>query len=205
MKLHYIRTMNPRKACATAKHLGLPLEYVEIDVKAGALRSPEYLALNPNGLAPVLIDGSKTIWESAAIAVYLASRAGSDMWPARDVDKQVEVLRWISWDASHFAPQVGTWYFENYIKRQFGFGSPDPAKLAAAEGPFHDAARVLNGHLADRPYVAGSNLTVADFCVAAMLPYADEIELPLTEYKHIRRWHDGLMQLEAWRDPWPSA
>lgn len=204
MKLHYMRTMNPRKACATAKHLNLPVEYVPIDVARGGLQSADYLGLNPNGLAPVLEDDGYTLWESAAIMAYFAVKARSPLWPAEDPAKQVEVLRWISWDLCHFAPHAGAFYFENDIKPRFGLGAPDAEALRAAAPAFHKSAHILDRHLATREYLVGDTLTIADFCVGVLLPDAGEIELPVADYRHIQRWHERLMSLPAWRDPWPA-
>ena len=57
MKLYYYETLNPQKACAVAKYLGSPVEFVRIDLAKGENRKPEYLALNPNGKVPTLTDG----------------------------------------------------------------------------------------------------------------------------------------------------
>jgi len=201
VKLYYFKTMNPRKACAAAKYLDVPVEYVQIRNP----RAPEHLARDPNGRVPVLEDGGTTILESAAIMVHLSMKAGSDFWPSADPRRQVEVLRWISWDAFHFAPHAGSFYFENLIKTQFKLGRPDPAALEASVAPFHKAAKVLDTHLANHKYLVGDALSVADFVVAVLLPWAEEIELPVAEYANIGRWHADLMQLDAWRNPWPSA
>lgn len=204
MKLHYMRTMNPQKACVTAKYLGSPVEYVLIDAKGGGLGRPEYLALNPNGLAPVLEDGDYKLWESTAIMAYLAHRAGSDLWPAKDAARQVEVLRWISWNNDSFAPHAGSFYFEHYVKPWLGLGEPDERALEAAVAPLHKAARILDAHLAGRRYLVGDTLSIADFCTAILLPHQDAIRLPLADFANIQRWHERLMELPAWRDPWPS-
>jgi glutathione S-transferase len=66
-------------------------------------------------------------------------------------------------------------------------------------------AKVLDGVLADRRYLTGDTLTIADFCVGALLRHADKIELPLQPFQNIQRWHGRLMELEAWRDPWPRS
>ena len=95
MKLYYAETMNPRKACAVAKYLGSPVEYVRVDLSRGEHRTPAFLAENPNGKVPVLVDGDVHLWESTAIMAHLAVKAGSDLWPA-DAASQVEVLRWLS-------------------------------------------------------------------------------------------------------------
>jgi glutathione S-transferase len=81
VKLYYMETMNPRKVCATAKYLKLPVDYVPIETVPGGLKGPQYLALNPNGLAPTLTDGDTVLWESAAIMMHLSIAASSDLWP----------------------------------------------------------------------------------------------------------------------------
>lgn len=100
MKLYYAETLNPRKACAVAKYLNAPVEFVRVDLRTGEQRKPPYLAVNPNGKVPALQDGKNLIWESNAIMGYLARSAGSDLWP--NDARQIDVLRWLSWDAQHF-------------------------------------------------------------------------------------------------------
>jgi glutathione S-transferase len=203
MKLYYCETMNPRKACATAKHLGLPVEYRRVDLGKGEHKLPEHLARNPNGRVPVLIDGDQSIWESAAIMVHLAVKAGSDMWP-RDLSTQAEVMRWVSWNTCEFAPHAGAFYFENHIKPWLLNAVPSKDALRAAEPRFHQAARILDAHLQGRNHVVGDDWTIADFCLGVLLPDAQSIELPVAEYRNIARWHDRLMTLDAWRNPWPE-
>jgi len=202
MDLYYFETMNPRKVCVTAKYLNLPMNYHRIDFQD--LTSPEYLARNPNGKVPVLIDGDRTLWESAAIMVYLANKAGSALWPAADPSAQVEQLRWISWDLCHWARPLGAYYFEYIIKPSLLHVEPDPKALNAVTPRLHVAAKILDTQLAQRAYVAGSSLTIADFCLGVLLPYAQDSHMPIEGYPHIQRWHAKLMQLEAWRNPWPS-
>lgn len=203
MQLYYAETVNPRKPCSVAKHLGLALDYVRVALERGEHKQPAYLAKNPNGRVPLLIDGDTTLWESAAIAVYLAAKAGSDLWPQGDGRAQAEVMRWVSWDAFHFLPHAGGLYFEHLIKPQIGLGTPDPAAIEAALAGFHTSAEVLDAQLAGRRFLLGDRLSVADFVVGALLPYEAQIHLPLAGYEHLLRWRDGLMALAAFRDPWP--
>jgi len=204
MKLYYIETMNPRKACATAKHLGVPLEYVHLQPGPGGTRSKDFAAINPNGTAPVLVEGDRTLWESAAIAMHLATKAGSDMWPTRDLDAQMEVLRWISWDAFHWSRTIGPFYFEHYVKPRLGLGEPDRTVRERQTAAVERYAKILDAHLAGRDFVATGRLTIADFCLDAMLPGWEQLDMPLEPYANVRRWHEGLMQIDAWRDPWPK-
>ena len=202
MKLYFIPTMNPRKACATAKHLGVPLEYVRLEFGPNGTRSDAYKAINPNATAPTLVDGEKTLWESAAVAAHLATKAGSDMWPTSH-DEQMEVLRWTSWDAFHWARSIGPIYFENYIKPLLKIGAPDAEIREKQQAAIDRYASVLDAHLEGRSFVACNRLTIADFCLDAMLPDWEKLDMPLAAYANVRRWHDGLMAIDAWRDPWP--
>jgi glutathione S-transferase len=65
-------------------------------------------------------------------------------------------------------------------------------------------ARVLDGHLAGRTWVACDRLTIADFSLASMAAYWRESEMPLESFPNIVRWLDGLMRIPAWADPWPA-
>jgi glutathione S-transferase len=202
--LYYCETLNPQKVCAVAKHLNVPLDYVRVELKTGEHKTPEHLARHPQGRVPVLVNEGECIWESAAIMTWLSIRAGSDLWPAHEPDRQVEVLRWMLWDAFTWLPAAGPFYFEHHIKPLLGFGVADEAALAAKTPAFHQAAQLLDAQLATRAFVTGDKLSIADFAIGATLPYAERIHLPLAPYANIRRWHGRLMELEAWRNPWPG-
>lgn len=202
MELYYAETLSPRKACAAARHLGSPAAFVRVDMAKGEHERPEYLAMNPNGKVPLLVDGDLRLWEADAIMCHLAQKAGSDLWPG-DGGRQVEVVRWLSWGADHFNRAGGALYFEHIIKPRFGLGAPDPAATEEATASFRQFARVLDDHLRGRAYLVGDALTIADFAVAVTLPYADEARIPLAEFAEVRRWHDRLCELPAWREPFP--
>jgi glutathione S-transferase len=84
-------------------------------------------------------------------------------------------------------------------------GSPDQAAVDRALGAFRAFAGVLEHHLRDRTWLVGDALTVADFSVAVVLPYAAQAPIPLDEFPAIRRWHERLNAFEAWRDPFPAG
>lgn len=203
MKLYYATTFHSRKVCALARHLGSPVEFVPVDLARGEQRQPAFLALNPNGKAPLLVDGELKLWESAAIMMHLAIKAGSDLWPS-DPAAQVEVMRWLSWDSAHFSRHGGTLYFEHLIRPRFGLGPTDEAAVADADKYFRQFAAILDAHLAERAYLVGDRLSIADFAVATALPWASEARLPLHGFDHVARWYDRLLALPAWREGFPA-
>jgi len=203
MKLYYAETLNPRKACAVARYLRSPVEFIRVDLRKAEQRTPEFLAMNPNGKVPVLDDGGKTFWEADAIMCYLAQKAGSDLWP--DDARQIEIIRWLSWNAYHFTRHAGTLYFQHIIKPLIGMGEPDPAAVTEATGYVKQFAGVLDAHLSGREYLVGDTLSVADFAVSVTLPYAAPAKLPLDGFSEIQRWHARLNEIEAWREPFPVS
>lgn len=202
MKLYYFETLNPRKACAVAKYLNSPVEFVRVDLGKGESRKPEFLAINPNGKVPALTDGDTRLWEADAIMGHLARAAGSDLLPGDA--RQIDVMRWLSWSSQHFTRHAGNLYFQHIIKPKFALGAPDAKEVEEATGYFKQFAQVLNDHLRGRKYLVGDALTVADFAVGITLPYAAEAKIPIGGFSEIERWHARLNELPAWREPFPA-
>ena len=204
MKLYWIKAQAPRRVLALVKHLGIHAELVEVDAKAGGLKSPDYAALNPNMKAPTLVDGDLVLWESSAIMAHLCIQTGSDMWPAHNPAEQVQMLRWLSWNDGHWSSAVAPFYFEHIVKSTFSMGPPDNELLKSSVPDLMKFAKVLDGHLADKTHVACARLTIADFQLASMATHWRDAAMPLQSFTNIVRWLDGLMRIPAWADPWPT-
>ena len=201
MKLYYSDILSARKACAVAGYSKAPVEYLYLDLGKGEQQTPAYLALNPNGKVPTLVDGERIVWEADAVICYLAERAGSELWP-RDA-LQIDVIRWLSWNAQHLYRHGGALFFEHIVKARFGLGAPDPVAIEEALVGFRRFAAVLDRHLASHDWIVGDRLSVVDFSVGVTLPYAEQAAIPLQEFPAVRRWHDRLCELDAWRHPFP--
>jgi glutathione S-transferase len=201
MQLYYCDVLAPRKACAAAKYLGLGPEYIYLDLANAEHKSPDYQRLNPNGKVPCLVDGDIVLWEADAIMCHLSNRAGADFWP-HDA-RQIDVLRWLSWNAYHFSRCSGELYFQHVIKPRFNAGPLDEAAVGQAQAAFAACAAILDAHLATRPYLVGDSPTAADFSVAVALPYAEQARMPLRDFPAVHAWHERLNELQAWREPFP--
>lgn len=200
MKLytHPIST-NAIKTLIVAELAGVEVEPIVVDLRAGAQRLPDFLRMNPNGKVPTLVDGDFALWESNAIAQYLAAK-GTDrrLWPD-DARAQADISRWQYWEASHWLPAIGQSMFERVMKPMFGRGEPDPKVLDDARVQFELLAGVLDGHLAGRGHLVGADLTIADISVAVPLMYTKGAGLDVSPYANIGRWWDHLRTLPAWQ------
>jgi glutathione S-transferase len=204
MKLyHNPLSPNVRRVRLTAAVLGLTLDEQKLDFAKGEHKKPEYLALNPNGAVPTLVDGDFVLTESRAIMQYLAAKKPESGLLPRDEQARAEVSRWQFWDAAHFSPQMGTLAFEKLIKGMMGLGEPDAGKVQDALVNFRRFAAVLDKRLESRKYLVGNALTVADLTVASSLMYAQATEAPLADFPHVKDWFEGIASLDAWKQSNP--
>jgi glutathione S-transferase len=199
MKLHcFPPSPNTWKVRAAAYQMEMPLDLAVVDLTKGEQRKPDYLALNPTGRTPTLVDGSFVLWESSAILHYLAGKTKTPLWP-QDARTRADISRWESWQGQHWNRGVVPFLFENLVKGLLKMGPPDEAALAQAGQTFHEEAAVLDRHLSQHEWLVGDAMTLADFVVVAPLLYAEPAKIPLGQYANIRRWLDVQAALPAWR------
>jgi glutathione S-transferase len=204
MKLYgFPASPNTWKVRAVAAHIGLPLDLEIVDLSKGQQRTPEYLALNPTGRTPTLVDGDFTLWESTAIMHYLANQKPNSLWP-NNARARADIMRWESWQLQHWSEACAPMVFQRLVKKLLNLGPPDAAVLEKATEGFHREARVLDAHLAKQPYLTGSDLTLADIPVAASIAYHKEAAMPLEPYQNIRNWFARVSALPAWRQTAPE-
>ncbi|HEU4581977.1 MAG TPA: glutathione S-transferase family protein [Polyangiaceae bacterium] len=188
---------NCRKVDAVAKQLGIPLNEKQVDVLKGGTKTPEYLALNPNGLVPTLVDGDVVLWESNAIMCYVASKTDNELWPK--TTHRYEIMKWQAWELAHFGAAARALVFQRLLKPMLFHTEPDAARVEEAETNFKRFAAVLDGALAGKRFLVNNQLTLADFCVAAPLTYVAQAKLPLAGFKNAERWLAALDEQPGWR------
>jgi glutathione S-transferase len=200
LKVHYFPP-SPRafKVLALVHHLEIPFEPRVLDLLKGEQKQPEFAALNPNMLMPVIEDDGFVLWEANAILQYLAAKNPARGMLPEEPRARADVSRWQFWDLAHWEPSLATMIFEHVVKKLANLGEPDPAKVAEAQTRFHRFAKVLEGQLRGRRFVAGDALTVADFSLGPALNLAVPAQIPVADYPEIRRWHASLMALPAWQ------
>jgi glutathione S-transferase len=203
MKLYgFPPSPNTWKVRAVAAHLGIPLELEMVDLTKP--RTADYLALNPSGRTPTLVDGDFKLFESNAIMQYLASQTPNSLWP-NDAKARAQIASWQCWQLAHWGAEAcQPLVFNRLVKKLLNLGPPDEAAVARATDAFHKDAKVLDAHLAKQPYLVGKELTLADFAVGANLFYAKEGELPLGPYAKVQEWFGRVSAVPAWRETAPQ-
>src|SRR5215469_1584752 len=148
LKIHAF-PLSPRsfKVLWGANHLGVPFELGLVDFSKNAQNAPEFLALNPNGRAPVLEDDGYVLWESNAILEYLASlKPESAMLPG-DAKSRLQVTKWLYWESAHWDPACAIFAFENVVKALFNRGAPVQSEIDRGTQMFERIGKVLDGAL----------------------------------------------------------
>src|SRR5262249_7210021 len=134
LKLH-VAPPSPRAftVLAVARHLGIEFELCPVDLLNGAQRRPEFTRLNPNQMMPVLEEDGFVLWESNAIAQYLAAKKPDGGLLPSDPRGRADVARWQLWDGAHWDPACATLVFERLLKKLFGQGDPTPSQVEKGE------------------------------------------------------------------------
>jgi glutathione S-transferase len=196
--LYHSRNPNPRLAVAVARYLDAP-----VTLEWAAPFEPEqaafFLSLNPTQRIPILVEDGTSLWEADAIACRLSQMVGADFW--RQGRAQPDMIRWISWGKENFVRACDMVSFERGTKRRYGIGPTDRTVVAEGLARFHEAAPILDAHLADRNWLVGDSPSHADFRMATFLPFNDIMELPLAAYPALAAWETRLRAIPAWADP----
>jgi glutathione S-transferase len=139
------------------------------------------------------------LWESNAIAQYLATKKPESGLLPSDERGRADISRWQFWESTAWDPACAILVFERFVNGFFGRGDPDPVEVEKGLQRFNDGARVLNGQLSKGRYVCGDGLTVADFSLGSALIMSEAAQFPLEEYRGIQRWAAELKSLPSWQ------
>ncbi|MGD1856629.1 MAG: glutathione S-transferase family protein [Leptolyngbyaceae cyanobacterium] len=170
--------------------LNLKYNWVQVDLPKGEHKSPEYLAINPFGQVPTLVDGDVTLADAQAILVYLARQYGGEQWLPIEALELAQIVRWLSTTAGEVrqGPENARLY------HLFG------ATAINIERAHEKSAFVLtqlDKHLLDNTWLALNRLTIADVAVFPYVALARDGQVDLTPYPNVLAWIDRVKQLPA--------
>jgi glutathione S-transferase len=180
-----------RRVTAAAAAMGIEIEIIDIDLFKGESHTREFLQLNPHGLSPVMVDGDFVLYESAAINLYLAEKAGSDL-AGRTIRERYEILQWMFWSGEQWRV-FATLTFDEVLAKRFVGELPDAAIVKLAADKLRAAAAVLDAHLEKHEYIVGDRLTLADFDIAGPFSQNERTKIPLNEFPNLVAWQQRLL------------
>lgn len=166
------------------EEIGVPYELVPIDTSKGDNDKPEFLAINPNGRIPALVDGDLTLFESMAINLYLARKYGKDLWPANEAG-EAHALQWSFWGMTEVEPFLITLLVQQVFTPE---DQRRPDRVEEARQALVPRLAVLNNHLSGRPFLLGSKFTIADLNLSSVFSLAEVVKVDLAPYPNIRKW-----------------
>lgn len=177
---------NAYKARLLLSLLGLEFEETVIDLNAGENRTASFLALNPRGQIPTLVDDEVTVWDSQAILVYLARRYG-EAWLPMDPPAMAEVMQWLAVAENELLFGLARARAVKVFGRDFD--------LASCQAYGRAGLKALDQRLAEHEWLAAGQPTIADI---ACMPYAALSYMggiPLDDYPSARAWIERIRAL----------
>lgn len=206
LKIYGIGASRAARPIWTALELGVPFEHIATPYAAGATRTPEFLALNPNGHIPVVVDerpeGVVTVWESMACVLYIArvhGRAdGQSITPA-NAREEAEALRWSFWAVTELENDALTVLMH---RMAMPTEQRKPELAAQAENRLKVPLAVLESHLQAQhaqgeAYLAANRFTVADVCVASVANWIRPAAALLAQYPAVSSWLHACVERPA--------
>jgi glutathione S-transferase len=182
-KLYGISGSRAIRSIWAAEEVGLEYEHVPTHFASDA-KSDEYLAVNPNGRIPALVDGDLVLFESMAINLYLAKKYGGDLYP-QSVADEARAWQWSVWGISEIEPLqmqiVVQKFFTPKEKRDAGI-------VARAEKGLKRPLDVLDAHLAKSEYLLGRDFRIADLNVAAVMLLLDMVGMDMSSWANLKEW-----------------
>lgn len=164
----------------------IPSVLIEVDLRKGAQKTPEFLAMNPFGQVPVIDDNGTILADSNAILVYLARKYGNSDWLPQDAFGEAQVQRWLSVAAGlvAFGPAAAR------LVTVFGAGF----RAEEVIGRAHNLLKVMDAELASKPFLIGEKPSIADVANYTYIAHAPEGNVALDAYPHVQAW---LARIEA--------
>lgn len=168
--------------------LGLDFEWIKVDLMKGEHKSPEYLALNPFGQVPLLIDSETKLADAQAILVYLARQYGGEDWLPSDALSLAQVIRWLSTAAGEVRQGP-----EN--ARLYHLFKATNINIERATQKSEYILTQLDKHLSDRTWLEFERPTIADIAVFPYVALARDGKIDLSPYPNVLAWIDRVKQL----------
>lgn len=186
LKVYGVANSRAHRTLWMLEELGVEYEHVKTNFATRETRTPEYLAVNPNGHIPALEDGDTILWESMAINLYLAKKFAGPLSPSSLADEG-HALKWSVWAMTEVEPLLVTGLRHSVMLPP---EQRDPAKRAAVVSSLNAPLGVLAAALEGRDSLLGGDFSVADLNVSSVLTWAPIVGVEIARYGAVGPWFE---------------
>ena len=190
-------SFNVQKVMWLVGELNIAHRHIELGGAFGGLDEPAFRAMNPHGRVPVIVDGETTVWESHAILRYLAARYGASTFWSEDPAARSQWERWMDWAQTTLQPDFLTGVFWGFYR------TPQAQRdMPAVEAKIRRCAQhfqLLDAILANRAFLLGDRLTLADIPAGTHLFRYFGIDIARPHVPNVERWYLALQERPAYR------
>ena len=184
-----------RKVLMTLAETKTPYELSIVDFSKGEHKQQPHLGRQPFGQIPAIDDDGFSLYESRAICRYISEKFGGSLVPA-DLRSRALMEQWISVETSNFTPHAMKFIYHDVFKRP-----QEPAVLEAATKGLETALGIMNATLANSPFLAGAQLTLADVVFMPYLEYAmgTPAKALVAKFPHASAWWNKISERPTWQ------
>ncbi len=191
-------TVNGIKMSLIFNAVGRKPDIREIKLHLGEQKSAAFLAINPEGKIPVLLDEGQVFTESMAILHYLANKYQSSLWP-KSPALQSQTLKWLFWLSGRWNSAAMPFAHRRVVLPAWGF--PDVEDVSSdVQAEFNNLAGQLDVQLSDKAFLCGDDVTLADLACGSYLIFQEQARIPIEEHDSLYRWFGRLKEFSWWRD-----
>ena len=184
IKLYGVPMSRAARSIWAIEEVGVEYELVPTSF-LGDSKKPEYLAINPNGRIPTLVDGDVTLFESMAINLYLARKYDGGLQPKTPED-EARAVQWSFWGMTEIEPPLMEMVRHKVMLPE---AQRDADAVKAAEAAIQKPLRVLDDTLAERTHLVSDTFTIADLNVASVLSMAQFVGFDFSNFANVQRWY----------------
>jgi GST-like protein len=196
MKLYHFPSPNPQKVTFALKELGLDCELVPVDLAKAEQKQPAFLAVNPSGRVPVLVDGDATLTESHAILAYLGEKTGR-LWPS-SAAARAQALQSLFFLSQHIMPAAGQVALR--IRAKVLGIAVDEAVVAHGEQALKAVLPIVAAHLAQNRWMLDGEFSLIDCAYCPVLNVIEKAGFSLGEYPRLASYLDASRARPAWKE-----
>ena len=196
MKVYHFPSPNPQKVTFALLELGLDCEKIPVDLTKGDHREPAFLAVNPAGRVPVLVDDGVTLTESQAILAYLGDKTGR-LWPASAVGR-AQAMQWLFFLSQHVMPAAGEVALR--IRSRVTGVPADETVIGRGEKALPAVVGILEGQLAKNKWLLGSEFSLVDCAYCPILNVIEKAHFSFAGFPKVQAYLGTCRARPAWKE-----